>query len=264
MPKRDEREDVADYRIKGLVGSLSLVGEFELAREAAKAILNKKKAVEAMLSIAKESRDLEDLRNVERLIRDEVPEGFDRNGYIEKLICILAGERIYIWAEVLAKNSEYDTSNLGRIAKAAMKNGDLETAVEYALAGQDSDTLFEVLVDVIGKDLDKAREIAEKMQPIWWGNFYRAWAYVGIYYTSGESRDIEKAASVILDAIKNNEPRSELDRYSELAIIIAANSNDPEIIEELSKLLDPLEWRSEEVLEKSIETLLLGRKKKRK
>lgn len=64
LSKSDEREDISDYKIKGLVGSLSLIGEFELAREAAATISDKNKAAEAMLCIAKESRDLEDLRNI--------------------------------------------------------------------------------------------------------------------------------------------------------------------------------------------------------
>jgi len=255
---------VRDYEIKEIIRSLSLVGELELAREFVTEIQNKNKTAEAMMFIAEESRSLEDFRNLEGLIRNEMTDRVEQIRSMEKLISLLCEEKIYVWAEVLAKNSEYETSNLARIAEIARKNGDLEIAIEFALSGQNVDALFEILDGIISKDIRKAREVAESMQELWWGSFYRAWAYVGIYFKSGESCDIDKAESVILDAIKNEAPKCEFDRYCELAMIVAANSINPEINEKLSKLLETSNWRNKEVLEKSIETLLSERKRHKK
>lgn len=269
---REDKEKLAEivnnaislYEIATIVEALSLIGEFELARKATKAIASREKAAEAMMAIAEKSGDLEDLRNLERYIKYEMTDDFEQNSFMEKLICLLAKERNYIWAEVLAKNSDHVTFNFGKIAKGALENGDLDMAIEYALIGEDADILFEILKGILAEDFQKARDLAERMQDLWWGSFYRSEAYFGIYLSSGKSEDIEKAASIIMDAIKNKESSDSLDSYCDLAIKIAIKCKNSEMIEELSGLLDPSNWRDQEIIKKSVERLLLAKERRKK
>lgn len=261
ISSEEDKQCSKDYAIAEIVKSLSMIGEFDLARQALASIVDREKSAKARMALSEESRDLEDLRDLERFVNSEMIDGFEKDRMTEKLIALLSKEKKYIWAEVLAKNSENPISNYGVIAKKALENNDQDISIEFALNGQEIDPLFAIFHNVLMKDVQKARELAERMQDLWWGSFYRSWAYYFIYRSNGSSEDIDRAASIILEAIKNEELHGSSSEYFELALKIAMISKNAEMVERLSKLLDPLNWRSQEIMEKSFEKLFSSGKK---
>jgi len=199
--KTQEQRDAYD-----LIELLADAEKMEQARIMCSEMLDPYLTFRGYLYIASISKDSRDFNSALAAIEANYEaDDYDKRNMISDVAAALTKIKKYKWAHQLADKGKYREEEIGRMAKSAFEARDYSEAFQLALEADKTQIASDIINVFIEKaDFTEARSFADKLKGISCADYFRAYAYLGIWGKTDDQEDYKKVLEAATLCCKND------------------------------------------------------------